>query len=121
MKKKAEEVVTDSVFYDLGLRLLNKPVSHRNESGERTFRSFFGVCPKVVCSCWSLLKPAIFELKGAQPVHLLWACMFLKVYGPEATLAAIARCTEKTYRKWVWNLIYAIAQLEPQVVSAYDV
>jgi len=117
MKKTNIEVVTESMFYDLGLRLLNRHAMYRNQSGDRVFRSFFGVCPRVVWKCWDLLKPSLVELNGVQPIHLLWACMFLKVYGPEATLAAIAKCTEKTYRKWIWNLIYAISNLESQVVS----
>jgi len=111
-------IVTESMFYDLGMRLLNRFCMHRSESGDRSFRSFFGVCPSVVFRCWNLLNVSMFEMKGAQPVHLLWTCMFLKLYGPESTLSAIAKCSDKTYRKWIWNMIYAISQLESQVVRA---
>jgi len=110
-------VETETVFYDLGMRLINRHPTYRSESGDRAFRSFFGVSPSIVVRCWDLLKPTILDLRGVQPVHLLWACMFLKVYGPECTLSAIAKASEKTYRKWVWNIIYAFSNLEPIVVS----
>jgi len=48
---------------------------------------------------------------------LLWASHFLKTYGTESTLASQIGVDEKTFRKWTWILVYAIADLAPEVVS----
>jgi len=50
--------------------------------------------------------------------HLLWALMFLKSYGKEKVMSALAGGVDpQTFRKWVWIFIEAISYLEDEVVS----
>lgn len=49
---------------------------------------------------------------------MLWALMFLKTYAKESVLSGMAGSVdEKTFRKWVWLFVCAIASLESNVVS----
>ena len=56
--------------------------------------------------------------QGAKAFHLLWALMFLKLYTAECVLASIAAVDEKSYRKWAWAFVDAVADLHTQVVSS---
>ena len=49
---------------------------------------------------------------------MLWGLMFLKIYASEGVLATLAGgVDEKTFRKWAWRFVDAIADLEDDVVS----
>ena len=80
---------------------------------DRDFRALFGICPDVVADLW---RQAQFPSK-AEPKHLLWALMFLKTYATEPMLCAIAGTTRKTFRKWSWPVVTAIASISFDVVS----
>jgi len=55
--------------------------------------------------------------KGVVPEHLLWALMFMKVYGKESMHCTMAGAVdEKTFRKWVWIFVLEISYLESEVV-----
>ena len=43
--------------------------------------------------------------------HLLWALVFLKVYGTEDTRVVMVQTTQKTYRKWVMIVLEEIYSL----------
>ena len=45
------------------------------------------------------------------PMKFLWALMFMKSYNTKDVYAALGKCSEKTFRKWVWSVIRAIAKL----------
>lgn len=51
------------------------------------------------------------------PVHLLWALLFLKCYNKLPNNAAKAGCDEKTFSRWSWYFIKAIAALDVDIVS----
>ena len=50
-------------------------------------------------------------------IHMMWALMFLKMYGKESAMSSMAGVDKKTYRKWVWIFVFIIADLEALVVS----
>jgi hypothetical protein len=64
---------------------------------DRRFRAIFGCGPPValVLSGMVLTEPMV--VSGATVVHMLWALMFLKVYGNETTMSTIAGVDEKTF------------------------
>ena len=104
-----------------GLELLKHTTRIRvepNDSNLRTFRQNFGCSPLVAMKCWYLLEdhPMIKKAKYIKPVHLLWACLFLKVYAKESTHASLAKVTDKTFRTWAWKIIHALSDLEDVVV-----
>jgi hypothetical protein len=57
-----------------------------------------------------------------QTCHLLWAFLLMKNYVnvPALTTLSGSKVCEKTYAKWAWIFIEAIADLGPKVVSADD-
>jgi hypothetical protein len=85
--------------------------SHRT-SNRSVFVQHFGA-PAVVCSdVWRYATlPA-----GTRPIHILWALLFLKTYLTEIILCSIVGATTKTFRKWIWPVIRAIAALSIYVV-----
>ena len=65
-----------------------------------------------------MIKSCVVFSGSPEIAHLLWALMFLKMYAKEATTSRLAGgVDEKTYRKWVWLFVSAIADLEGDVVS----
>jgi hypothetical protein len=81
---------------------------------DRDFTSLFGISTNICSVVWTLCDfPS-----GTKPIYLLWAFLFLKVYGTEPVLLAIVGGpTRKTFRKWAWIVIEAVAGKTPSVVS----
>jgi len=99
-----------------------KKIPQMNDNNLRFFKENFGVTPDVMLKCWNLLiHHGAYEqgspLLGIKPKHLIWTCLFLKVYGKEGTHCALCKCDPKTYRLWVWKIVRAISKVEPHVVS----
>ena len=44
--------------------------------------------------------------------HLLWALYFLKLYNPEKVSAVACGVDEKTYRKWLWEVLEVLGELD---------
>jgi len=90
----------------------------------RLFREFFGTSVDAVEIVWDLLaRDDLLHEKG-HPKHLLWALHFMKTYpkqGPGCCVvgASAGAVDPKTFRKWVWAFIKAIAELEEAVVSIF--
>jgi hypothetical protein len=84
---------------------------------DRDFTSLFGISPKVCSVVWNLCN---FPSR-TKPTHLLWAFLFLKVYGTEPILIAIVgdRPNRKTFRKWVWIVLNEVAAKALSVVSCF--
>jgi len=88
---------------------------------------FFCVDPEVVHRTWVLLDVPVHadgELSHAEPKHLLWALLFLTVYGLEAQMAKLVgkegmAVDEQTFRKWSKIFVERIALLASQVVSSF--
>jgi hypothetical protein len=83
----------------------------------RDFRSSFGLSASVCSVVWNLCD---FPT-GAEPVHLLWALLFMKVRGTEPMLVAIVGTSpnRKTFWKcWVWGVIEEAAAKAPTVASS---
>ena len=88
------------------------------ETADRRFREVFGCGVAVVLMIWQMLDPESTASAATSVSHMLWALMFLKVYAKESTLSAMAGgVDEKTFRRWAWAFVRAIASLEPYTVS----
>jgi hypothetical protein len=89
---------------------------------DRRFRDFFGVGVHVAIITWTLLlKHYLLSSEEAIP-HLLWTLYFLCCYPKQGEGCAAATSNNgiidpKTWRKYIWHMIYAIADLESVVVS----
>jgi hypothetical protein len=104
-------LVDSSVFWTLAVSLVSTLSPNVcMATKEKRFRAMFGVKNDICGKLWTLCLPLLPE--GVSPVHLLWALYFLKHYNTECVNAAFAKCDEKTFRKWCWIVIEALAGLE---------
>jgi hypothetical protein len=109
-------------FLKLGLFIVGRRVVKSCKIARDRFQSSFGTEPVVVADLWHRLMDCRrwSERNKCKPSHLLWALMFIKTYGKEMDMAARARCDEKTWRKWVWIVLYGINLLKHDVVRGFD-
>ena len=84
--------------------------------GEYEFRSIFGCSPEVATDAW---HRCTFTNPKTQIKHFLWGLMFMNVYSSEQSLAKIASCHAKTFRKWTWPCIFDLSDVLPSVVSYF--
>ncbi len=117
----------DDVDWEAEARVIHNRVSRAvgtTDMETRLFREFFGTSVDAVTIVWDLLaRDSLLPEKG-RPKHLLWALHFMKAYpkqGPGCSVvgASAGAVDPKTFRKWVWALIRAIADLEEAVVSNF--
>lgn len=117
----------DNVDWDSAARDIQNRVSRVVGTAGREarhFREFFGASVGAVEAVWDrLVHHGLLPEKG-RPKHLLWALYFLKVYpkqGPGCSVVGgcAGAVDPKTFRKWVWAFIKAIAELEEVVVSIF--
>ena len=87
---------------------------------EKMFRALFGCSVQVAFKLWNLLQTSRLMPEGGTMTHLLWMCLFIKVYPTEATMKKLTDGADnKTIRKWVFSFIRSVALLEPVLVSFY--
>ena len=113
--------VTPAEFESLGRGLAGFKDSNSYDTKRRRFVSFFGVEPAIVSVVWSLLfLHNLIDLNPRQvkPIHLLWTLLFVQCYEVEERNAARCKCDEKTFRKWSWYYLKALAALDIFVVSS---
>jgi len=114
-------------FYQLGMMeiLCKQPRQFDDEDApiqDWRFTDMFGTSPAVVAWIWNRLKPyeTLDEPGRMEPKHMLWGLLLMKVYGKEEQMLALAGGVDnKTFRKWAWLFVDAIASLEPEVVSSF--
>lgn len=111
-------MVLVSIYTILGLAgsIAGKRLNPSSNEDMALFRSLFGVSPRV---CLNLWHQHINLPPKAKPKHLLWALLYLKVYGTEQALSGMVHVTRKTYRKWVRIMVGAIAAAAPYVVRLF--
>lgn len=104
-------------------RTRSLPLRSENKSGgggvtnvqkeHREFRSLFGCSPEIVAEIWYRIAPRGGEIslkKGAEPRHLLWALLFMKVYANEDALCSmVGGVDNKTFYFWTRYFIRIIA------------
>jgi len=70
------------------------------ERENRRFKAFFGVKAERVSEVWSLLIGYKLLPPKAEPEHLLWVLLFLKLYATEDVNASLLGRDPDTIRKW---------------------
>jgi hypothetical protein len=61
----------------------------KQEAGDldmRIYISFYGTTPQIISKCWEAIEDKLSN--GGQPKHILWACMFMKLYLPDDAMSA---------------------------------
>ena len=104
-------------FRRLGNEILKRKRQVASATEMIRFRATFGATPKIILTAWNLILSMTELMKGAKPVHLLWALMFMKLYCSEPVLATLAGAVhEQTFRKWSWYFVEQIANLQYSVI-----
>ena len=69
----------------------------------------FGVVATVRSKLW--LKPYPLLPDNIEPHHLLRGLLFLKDYNTETSNSLLVGCDEKSFRKYQWIIVCALAKL----------
>jgi hypothetical protein len=86
------------------------------ERETRRFKAFFGIKAERASEVWSLLLGHNLMPPKAEPEHLLWALLFLKLYCIEEVLVTLLGRDDGTIRKWVWLMVEAMHNLSKKLV-----
>ena len=96
---------------------LSWPANEKWDSVDKDtlFCSFFGAPSDVVADLWNQIQPA--DEASANPKHLLWALLFLKVWSSkEVHCCLVGWPSARTFRKWSWCFIGKTAELKNDVI-----
>lgn len=105
-------------FTSIGYGISRSRIDGNYDTGLRRFRSLFGIPPEGCSVLWKSITPRHLD-DTLKKRHLLYALLFLKVYGTEHhENHAITGVDEKTFRKHTWRWVNWIAT-ELDVVSRH--
>ena len=113
-------VLSDRTFLHQAWVYNNRYGNYRDEpTGEelRAFRSNYGLKPSTCVIVWKKIKRSGSVDHDIKCRHLLWGLFFLKTYSTESIAAYKFNVMRKTYRRYLWRIIKAIASLATEVVS----
>eukprot|EP00171_Calliarthron_tuberculosum_P007915 IDg7915t1 len=99
-----------AIFDGIGDLVFRKAHGVRRQVRLRRFRALFGLQPNVIARVWVLLSDKV--PRNAQPRHLMWALLFLKVYATEHVNRMLTGADEKPFRKWAWCFVKLISGLQ---------
>ena len=103
-------LVTAEGVKRFGDQIASKQTSALND---RTFVSFYGASPEVLSECFEILSD---KIDGLKLKHLLWCCMFMKLYLPEDVMCILLSTSKPTFRKWTWAVIEALANESATII-----
>ena len=110
----------DDVYWYARLIMENDPFKDRAPRDEdRNFRALFGCGADIVLKLWRLLEANDLIPVGGIITHLLWALLHAKTYGKWKTMRKLTKSDPKTLRKWIFEFLNSIEQLEGLVVSPF--
>ena len=72
----------------IGLQIMKRKKVGSAKIFERRWRSHFGATPQVCSDVWVMLSDVLLESTKLE--HLLWACLFLKMYPTESTACTLS-------------------------------
>jgi hypothetical protein len=103
-----EAIVTTAMF-----KIMNMADSNikNNTAINRIIRNTFGCTADVVAVVWNLLVKQCNLTKATKLYHLLWMLSYMKSYGEYEYYAVMYKCSEKSFREWVWLLAKLVANL----------
>ena len=122
--KRRRELSSQEDFYRLAKEVQNRSGQKlcADSTEDRRFCEYFGCSAVVAMIAWSLLNEHNKLDVGSEVTHMLWAMYFVKCYPltqegcAAAGTAAKGAVDPKTWKKWVWPMIWALADLESVVV-----
>ena len=91
--------------------ILHRSSNRRKRVSLERFSATFGCSLCVAAAVWNRLDKKDLLPEDMLVKHLLWSLSFLKLYNPERAQAPVCGGDEKTFRKWVWIALEALAEL----------
>ena len=109
-----------SSFLKLGMSLFSEAAQSDRlyVTQNQHFKVICGVHPTVCTIVWGELKQSMLVKDACKPKHLLQVLIFLKTYTTKSSLAVVIGVDEKTLRKWIFIITYAISDLEDDWVGS---
>jgi len=105
---------------NIAREMLKMPIKETEEctdSERRIFRATLGVSFRIVAELWNKLDPTSKISNRANPKHLLWTLVFLKVNKTEPIHLKITGCKSRdTFRHRVGRFAAAIAALQSTII-----
>lgn len=89
------------------MHALNVDTQHKSRFQNETFLALFDVARKVCETVWNYIHHKL--PKRSDPVHLLWALHFFKMYDVGFAISVLWRTDRQTHRKWCWVVLRTIA------------
>ena len=123
--KQRRELSSVEDFYCLGQEVQNRTGQKlcAESTEDRRFREYFGTSVATAINAWNLHNEYKKLDQGSEIIHMLWAMYFFKCYlltqegCAAAGIAAPGAVNPKTWKKHLWPMIWALADLESIVVS----
>jgi hypothetical protein len=115
-----DSTLSEAQLLEIGMEVLyRRPHSERYEL--RLFLSHFGTKPLFALMIWRHLHAFGYlnDIQNPNPVHFLWALLFLKLYPKETVMESMLERSSKTIKKWVNFYIEGIASLDHRMVCMY--
>ena len=88
----------ESFFLRLAAPIFNRDANPEGHGANNHFRRFFGASALVVALAWELLVHHELLPPEGLPIHLLWACGFVRQYPRETALTSLYGATMVTIR-----------------------
>ena len=105
------------VFQNVLVEMLNLAGQRSEKVLPSLCRAHIGVSFLVCADLWRRLEDSNSLPTKAQPKHLIWALIKLRMNNTSKQTSVMFKADEKTVRKWVWMMLEAIVSIKSSVVS----
>ncbi|CAJ1939791.1 unnamed protein product [Cylindrotheca closterium] len=116
--------LSEELCGELARDLFGNPNANKNKTNaaldKEICESLIGTPYRVAAELWNMINPLENDQipQEAHPNHLLWTLCFLKNYCSEPVMVRLVGFVDpKTFRKWVWIFIPAIAAQRVDVIK----
>ena len=118
-KRKKDDELTTAYMYSIAAVIQNtyNMADQTEAAKDRLFRDFFGWGAYVVVLLWNMMDELDVLPHKVKVVHLLWMLYWMKCYPTKSPGTATigkqcCKVDRKTFRKYAYPIVYAIASLE---------
>ena len=115
-------VKMDSIFFlYVASDLMNRYANHESDVADERFKNMFGISPFACSWLWGQLQDFKLLDNIVEPIHLLWALLFLRQYMTDRVMAAFVRRHEQTVEKYVMSVVQSLEFLYYKLVRGWHV
>ena len=108
------------VFQNVLVEMLNLAGQRSEKTLPSLCRAHIGVSFAVCADLWKKVQDNGTMPEKAEPKHLIWALIKLRMNNSSKQDSVMFKADEKTVRKWVWMMLEAIVSIKSSVVSVFS-